>query len=185
MVTYQVIGTTQDSVTIDLDIDGEVSRVDLLGFHSDNQVLFDQEVRIYAAGTTIGVEYSVEQVDGMIDVGLAVIKEVKIVEIDTKTSALIRDGLPFDGHKFDMDTEAQGNWTNLYYGVTTNVLPLPVQVATIDDQTYTFSDKTKVTQFYLTGLGFVQTLLASGRTLKTRVNNAVSIEDVITIVDHR
>lgn len=185
MVTYQVIDTTQDSVTIDLDIDGEVSRVTLLGFHYQDEVLFGQEVRIYAAGREIGVEYDIERVDEMIQAGLAEAKAYKIEDIDAKTSALIRDGLPFDGYKFDMDVEAQGNWTNLYYGVTTNVLSLPVQVATIDDQAYTFSDKTKVTQFYLTGLGFVQTLLASGRTLKLQVNNAVAIEDVIVIVDNR
>ena len=185
MVTYKVIDTTQDNVTIDLDIDGEVSPVVLFGFHSDNSVLFDQEVRIYASGVQIGVEFSVDQVDDMIDTGLLTLVKQKLAEIDDKTTSLILAGLPFDGQVFDMDPLSQGNWTNMYYGVTTGIIPLPVEASTKDDKTYIFNDVQTVTQFYLTGIGTVQYTLSSGRAVKAQVNACTTIADLVLVIDSR
>ena len=109
------------------------------------------------------------------------LKHVRLEEIDLRTGELISAGFTFGGHTFSMSTNAQINWSN-FPNLPDALFPIPVM--DIQDGVYSLSLSNK-TNFYLSALGFKNTVLQSGSTLKTSIKACTNETEVLSIIDNR
>lgn len=111
------------------------------------------------------------------------IKKKRCDEIDAKTDVLIERGFDFGGEKFSTSSEAQRNWIAIYSAK--DYITYPFSVTTKDDKEYSFYDPRIVTVFFMTGVAYVNTNIATGRVFKIAVTNASTKEEIDAIIDNR
>lgn len=102
-------------------------------------------------------------------------------KVDTKTQELIFNGFPFDGKIFSMSINAQINWSN--FPMLPDAL-FPLTVLSKNDEEYILSYANKNT-FYMTALGYKNTHLQSGDTLKKQIALMTTKEELANFIDNR
>lgn len=112
-------------------------------------------------------------------------KKAKIIEIDEKTKELISSGFSYDGSQFSLSHEAQINAAGLKIAADNGLVSYPVGMTTIDDNEYSITDVTSLTNYYLSGLGTKKAYLDSGRALKLQCNAASTQEELDAVIDNR
>jgi len=117
------------------------------------------------------------------DLELDSAKNNKKKTIDAKTDELILNGFTYDSTVFSLSLAAQSTWTGMFSAQA--YLTYPMAVSTLSSASYSLADATAVTNFYLTGVGTIEAVLGSGRSLKVAVNACTTIAEVNAIVDPR
>jgi len=112
---------------------------------------------------------------------LALVKESKITDIDSKTQELINNGFTFDGQIFSMSLTAQINWSN--FPQLPDVM-FPLSVMTKEDTAYILSLANKM-NFYYSALAYKNQYLQSGGVLKGEVMACNTYDCVNAIIDNR
>lgn len=109
------------------------------------------------------------------------LKDIRYTEIDLRTTELISNGFPFDGHIFSMSTSAQINWSN-FPNLPDALFPLPIMDKTENLYQLSLANKTN---FYLAALSYKNTQLQSGSLLKAQVKACADEACVLAVVDNR
>lgn len=111
-------------------------------------------------------------------------KTLRYNEIDVKSIALISEGFVYAGKTFSLSQNAQINLLALE--VDKNNMSYPIKWNTKnDDDKYDITDATDATNFHLTSLNAVKTILDSGTDLKDQIRAAIDKEEVDAVVDNR
>ena len=99
--------------------------------------------------------------------------------IDESTTSNIFKGFTFDGHTFSMSISAQINLSNIF-NIPDGLFPLPY--STKDDKLYSLTLANRQ-NFYLTALGFKNTTIQAGTSLKQQVLDCPTLEQVQNILN--
>lgn len=114
-------------------------------------------------------------------------KQFKKTAIDANTNRIRdRDGLAYADQRFAMNEGAMVKWAGLL--AAKDILPFPMTILTIDDKPFVLADQAALMQFVAAVLGyetFPDSPLATGRTLRARVEAAQTVEEVDAIIDER
>jgi hypothetical protein len=111
-------------------------------------------------------------------------KTLRYNEIDAKSGQLIDAGFTYAGKTFSLSQNAQINLLALE--VDKNSMQYPIEWNTIDDaDKYYIVDATDATNFHLTSLNVVKTILDSGTALKDQIRAAVDKAQVDAVIDNR
>lgn len=113
------------------------------------------------------------------------LKQSRYAGIDDKTQDLISSGHTFSSKQFSLSENAQRYITGLKQAVDASILTPPIDVTTMDDDTYALADTAAVTSFYSNALGTMKTHLDSGRALKKQIYDATTKSAIDAITDSR
>jgi len=155
--------------------------------NSDNKVIspcqsqIDSDYIDYIAWVQSGNEPTV------VSTSIAAEKQKLIEKIDRRTQDLIEQGAVFNGVRFSLSANAQGNWTKIkaFSDVITAMNAWPFAITTFDDEEYLLANATEATSFTLTMNMVVNMHIASGRALKVQMLAITDVNDVIDFVDPR
>lgn len=115
-------------------------------------------------------------------------EKLKGVErIDKRTQELIGQGAVFNGTRFSLSSDAQGNWTKIkaFADVITSMNAWPFAITTFNDEEYLLADAAEAVSFTLTMNMVVNMHIASGRTLKVQMLALTDVNDVLNFLDPR
>lgn len=117
---------------------------------------------------------------------LAELKELKIKEVDQKTTDIINEGFEFDNKTFSLSMAAQSNWTNIKSNKNVFVAMslFPIQISTLDSDLYFLQD-TDVDTFWASGLNKVKYAYSTGGSIKKLIKDALTKIDLEQIIDNR
>lgn len=115
---------------------------------------------------------------------LADYKTLRYNEIDAKSIELISGGFVYAGKTFSLSQNAQINLLALE--VDKNNMSYPIKWNTKDDaDKYDIVDATDATNFHLTSLNAVKTILDGGTDLKDQIRAATDKAQVDAVIDNR
>ena len=114
-------------------------------------------------------------------------KAIKKSEIDATTNFIRdRDGLSYASERFAMTEGAKLNWTGLL--AANAILPLPMNILTIDDKPFQLADKNELMAFLMAVMNYDTaegSPITSGRMLRMQVEAATTVAEVEAITDGR
>lgn len=111
-------------------------------------------------------------------------KILKCQQIDKRTDELIELGFTYNHKLFNCRTSDIQNYTGLY--VMKNKITFPFTIKTKTDvEYYTFNEVTDLENFAESVFIHVQSLHASGWTLKEQVHAKTEISEVWGVIDNR
>lgn len=117
---------------------------------------------------------------------LAFHKDLKIVQIDARTDAMIDRGFTFGGIIFSLSLKAQMRIEGMDRFRNDPLCEYPVSWNSLDDtQHLSIPDAATLHVFYLTAAGTLRACVDSGTALKDLVRAAATIAEVDAIVDSR
>lgn len=115
---------------------------------------------------------------------LALAKQAKCKEIDTRTDELVGAGFTFGAKQFSLSLSAQ--LTLIGARLSKTDLTYPVEWNTIDDgDKHSIANFGELDTFFLTALGTVRAHLDSGTSLKDQCRAATTIAELDAVVDNR
>lgn len=114
------------------------------------------------------------------------VKTAKYIEIDSKTDSLIALGFTFQDVVFSTSLESQAKWMEFDSIRNDPTCEYPIVVTSADNsQTFLFKDADMIHAAFLTGITTIRECIDSGTPLKEAVSQAVSIDEVNSIIDSR
>ncbi len=116
---------------------------------------------------------------------LNVYKNKKIIEVDNKTSSLIKDGITHNGYQFSMSENAQINFTILKINNINNTVQFPRLLITKSDEIYSCNSKEDLDAIILKMEQHKDNCIISGGQLKQQIINCTTKEQLDLIVDNR
>ena len=116
---------------------------------------------------------------------LAENKLQKIEAIDLKTKDIILGGFSFGGKIFGLNPDSITDWIGTKQACDLGFLTYPFFISTINDEEFSLTDSTMVTNFYIAGLTAKVVAATGGRALKISVNDAANQTELDAVVDNR
>ncbi len=150
----------------------------------------------YVAGTTMSLYIYGKQIinelnlDSLINnheyLTLDELKEIRIKEVDKKTTSIIDQGFYFDGFTFSLSIQAQSNLTNIKSNKSlfSSLNLFPLQMSTKSNDIY-FLSESNVDVFFMYGLNKVKSAYVQGGILKQSIKSSLTKDDLNLIIDSR
>lgn len=121
--------------------------------------------------------------DNPMDHTLAILKQQRYVEIDTRTRELIDAGFVHDSKTFSLSDQAQSKWHGKYNARAD--VTFPFNVSAVNNESYSVADGPTAKTMYLLVVNTVSGHLESGGALKDSIFAAVDKAAVDAITDTR
>lgn len=113
-------------------------------------------------------------------------KNERVLEVDAKTDAMIAAGFAYRSVTFSLTLEAQCQLLAVFAFRDTGALSYPIRWNSLDDtDQIDIIDAADLTQFCMTALGTVRSILDTGTVLKDQIRAATTVAEVDAIVDNR
>jgi hypothetical protein len=119
---------------------------------------------------------------------LEALKALRIIEIDARTSELLKLGFEYNGSSFSMSEAAQRNWAALGAARANGMLSYPLTISTVDEGSYDIQSDNDCLAFlgaYMTYQASPLSPLGNGRVLKAQVTAATTSAEVEAVIDER
>ena len=115
---------------------------------------------------------------------LELAKRSAVDKIDRSSESILKEGFVFNGRRFTLDAVNRTNYHALYTASKDNN---DFSTPAIDklSKPYRFSSMAELATWFQTGLAFGNIVYHAGGELKDKVNNSMSIQELLTYVDNR